>query len=166
MRRGDKAITDRRQIDEIIRGSLVCRLALVQDGRPYLVPLSFGYDGDAFYFHTAPEGRKIDCFLAGGEVCFECERHVELRRDPQIACRWSMDYESVIGYGTIGELTTDADKRHALNLIMRQYSGQDWTFDDATMAKTRAWKLTIQSISGKQSKPKTIEVGRSFPVAR
>jgi len=45
MRRGDKAITDRRQIDEIIRGSLVCRLALVQDGRPYLVPLERGCSG-------------------------------------------------------------------------------------------------------------------------
>ena len=155
MRRGDKAITDRRQIDEIIRGSLVCRLALVQDGQPYLVPLSFGYDGTAIYFHTAAEGRKIDFFLAGGTVCFECEHHVELRRDPQIACKWSMDYESVIGYGTLGELTVDADKSHALNLIMRQYSGQDWTFDTAVMAKTRAWKLTITSLTGKVSKPKS-----------
>ena len=156
MRRGEKAITDPKQFDELIRGSLVCRLALVQNGQPYLVPLSFGYDGSAFYFHTAAEGRKIDFFLAGGAVCFECERHVELRRDPQIACKWSMDYESVIGYGTLAELTADADKRHALNQIMRQYSGQDWTFDAAAMAKTRAWKLTITSLSGKVSKPKPV----------
>ena len=156
MRRTDKAITDRQQIDAIIRGSLVCRLAVVEAGQPYLVPLSFGYDGSAFYFHTAPEGRKIAAFLAGGEVCFECERNVAVRRDPQIACRWSMDYESVIGYGAIVELTTDKDKRHALNLIMRQYSGQDWVFEDAAMTKTRAWKLTITSMTGKQSKPKTV----------
>ena len=156
MRRSDKAIVERRQIDEIIRGSLVCRLALVQAGQPYLVPLSFGYDGAALYFHTALDGRKIDGFLAGGEVCFECERNVEVRRDPQNACKWSMNYESVIGYGTISELTAAEEKRHALNLIMRQYSGQDWTFDDAAMTKTRAWRLTITSLSGKASKAKSV----------
>ncbi len=154
MRRNDKAITDRQQLDAIIRGSLVCRLALVESGQPYLVPLSFGYDGAALYFHTAPEGRKIAAFLAGGEVCFECERHVELRRDPQIACKWSMNFESVIGYGTISELTAAEEKRHALNLIMRQYSDQDWDFEPAAMTKTRAWKLTITSMTGKVSKPK------------
>ena len=133
MRRNDKAITDRQQLDAIIRGSLVCRLALVESGQPYLVPLSF---------------------LAGGEVCFECERHVELRRDPQTACKWSMNFESVIGYGTIAELTADAEKRHALNQIMRQYSDKDWDFEPAIMTKTRAWKLTITSMTGKVSKPK------------
>ena len=154
MRRNDKAITDRQQVDAIIRGSLVCRLAVVEAGQPYLVPLSFGYDGADLYFHTALEGRKIAAFLAGGEVCFECERNVEVRRHPHLACKWSMDYESVIGYGTLSELTADTDKRHALNLIMRQYSEADWDFDTAAMSKTRAWKLTITSLTGKVSKPK------------
>jgi len=157
MRRSDKVITDRQQLDAIIRGSQVCRLALITEGRPYLVPLSFGYDGTVIYFHTAPEGRKISAFLADGEVCFECERNVEVRRGSEDnACQWSMNFESVIGYGTIAELTADADKRHALNQIMRQYSGKDWDFEPPAMAKTRAWKLTISSMTGKTSKPKTV----------
>jgi len=157
MRRSDKAITDRQQLDAIIRGSQVCRLALIAEGRPYLVPLSFGYDGTALYFHTAPEGRKIAAFLGGGEVCFECERNVELRRgSADNACQWSMNYESVIGYGIISELTTADEKRNALNQIMRQYTGRDWTYPDASLAKTRTWKLTITSMTGKISKPKTV----------
>ena len=155
MRRTDKAVTERHQVDAILCDSLVCRLAFAHNNEPYLVPLSFGYDGAALYFHTAPEGRKIACFLAGGPVCFECERNVAVQRDPQDACRWSMAYESVIGYGVISELTALDEKEHALNEIMRHYSGKPWPFTAANLARVRLWKLTISSLTGKQSKPKT-----------
>ena len=108
MKRSDKEITDREHLGAIIRNSLVCRLALARDNVPYLVPMSFGYDGAAIYLHTAPEGRKIGFFETNPQVCFEFERHVELRRDPQSACKWSFNFESVIGYGTLGELVEPA----------------------------------------------------------
>lgn len=154
MRRTDKTITDRAEIDAIIRGSLVCRLALARDNTPYLVPVSFGYDGECLYLHTAPEGTKLDFFAASPRVCFEFERNVEVRRHPEIACKWSMNYESVIGFGTISEITAAAEKQQALNEIMRQYSGKDWTFDSGAVAKTRTWKITIESLTGKRSQPK------------
>ncbi|MFA5190838.1 MAG: pyridoxamine 5'-phosphate oxidase family protein [Verrucomicrobiia bacterium] len=155
MRRNDKEIADRRQMDEIIRGSLVCHVAMAKDNAPYIVPMSFGYDGAAIYLHTAPEGKKIECFLANPQVCFEFERNVELRRNPQIACKWSFNFESVIGYGAISELVEPAQREHALNEIMRQYSGKTWPFEATSMAKVRMWKITITSMTGKQSKPKT-----------
>ena len=156
MRRTDKEIADRRQIDEIIRGSLVCRVAMARDNVPYIVPMSFGYDGVAIYFHTAPAGKKIEHFEANPQVCFEFERNVELRRDPQIACKWSFNFESVIGYGTISEMVEPAQKEHALNEIMRQYSGRTWPFENASVAKVRVWKIAITSMTGKESKPKVV----------
>ena len=60
VRRDDKEIASRSEIDDIIRGCKVCHLGLAVDGEPYIVPVSFGYDGEAVYFHTAPEGKKID----------------------------------------------------------------------------------------------------------
>jgi nitroimidazol reductase NimA-like FMN-containing flavoprotein (pyridoxamine 5'-phosphate oxidase superfamily) len=155
MRRTDKEISDRRQIDEIIRGSLVCRVAMAKDNAPYVVPMSFGYDGAAIYLHTAPDGKKIKHFLSNPQVCFEFERNVELRRDPLVACKWTFSFESVIGNGTISELVEPAQKERALNEIMRQYSGKTWPFEDASVAKVRAWKISIASMTGKQSKPKT-----------
>jgi len=47
-------------MDEIIRGSHVCRIALAIDNMPYIVPVSFGYDGESIYLHTAKEGKKIN----------------------------------------------------------------------------------------------------------
>jgi nitroimidazol reductase NimA-like FMN-containing flavoprotein (pyridoxamine 5'-phosphate oxidase superfamily) len=154
MRRQDKEITGQEQLDAIIRGSLVCRLALAKDNAPYLVPVSFGYDGQAIYLHTALSGKKIEYFTANPQVCFEFERQVELRRDPHSACKWSFNYESVIGYGVISELVAPREKEHALNQIMRQYSGRDWPFEKESIAKVRTWKITIHSLTGKQSIPK------------
>jgi uncharacterized protein len=156
MRRADKQIADQRQMDEIIRGSLVCRVALARDNVPYVVPMSFGYDGQAIYLHTAPEGRKIDFFTANPEVCFEFERHVELVRDPETACKWTFRYESVIGYGTLSEIMEPAGKEPALNEIMRQYSGRAWPFEAGSAGKVRVWKIAIRVMTGKQSRPKPV----------
>jgi nitroimidazol reductase NimA-like FMN-containing flavoprotein (pyridoxamine 5'-phosphate oxidase superfamily) len=156
MRRRDKEITDREQIDGIIRGSQVCRLALAKGGVPYLVPMSFGYDGQAIYLHTAREGKKIDYWLANDQVCFELERDVELRPDPRSPCAWTFSFESVIGHGTIAELTGSGEKERALRQIMGRYSDRAWKFDDATLKNLRAWKISIASLTGKRSRPKKL----------
>ncbi len=151
MRRTDKEIVRREEIDAIIRGSQVCRLALAKDNEPYLVPVSFGYDGAAIYLHTAPAGRKIDFFLANPRVCFEFERNVEIHTDPALACKWTMRYESVIGWGRIAEVTESAAKERALNAVMRQYSGRDWTFESAAVARVRTWRIAIDEMTAKRS---------------
>lgn len=152
MRRHDKQITDPEEIDAIIRASKVCRLALALDNEPYLVPVNFGYDGQALYLHTAAAGRKIDFFENNPRVCFAFETEHQLLEDPQVACRWTMLYASVIGYGTIRELETEDEKRFALNRIMLQYSGRDdWSFADRELPATRLWRIEIESLSGKRS---------------
>ncbi len=50
MRRTDREVTVRAEIDEIVRGSLVCRVAMARHNLPYLVPLCFVYDGAALTF--------------------------------------------------------------------------------------------------------------------
>ena len=60
MRRKDREINDKFAIESIIRKASVCRLAMVDGNRPYIVPLCFGYQGDALYFHSANVGKKLD----------------------------------------------------------------------------------------------------------
>lgn len=152
MRRKDKEITDRTKIDRIIDESLVCRLALAHNDNPYLVPLSFGYDGKSIFLHTAREGEKIDYFKNNDKVCFEFERGVKLLRDPDNACNWSFLYQSVVGFGRITELLDPLKKEYALNRIMLKYSGREWQFDHSAVEQIRAWKIVIDSLSGKESK--------------
>ncbi len=154
MRRRDREISRRSEIDEIIREAEVCRLAFAVDDEPYIVPVSFGYDGAALFFHTAKDGKKIDCIRANPRVCFELEHNVELVTHEAKPCDWGFAYESVIGHGTVIELSESEGKRHGLNQVMRQYSGREWTMDEASMDRTRVWRLDIESVTGKRSAKK------------
>jgi nitroimidazol reductase NimA-like FMN-containing flavoprotein (pyridoxamine 5'-phosphate oxidase superfamily) len=151
MRRSDKEIMSRAEIDAIVHGCDVCRLGFAAGNEPYVVPLSFGYDGRELYFHTARTGRKIDCIEVNNRACFELERNVELIRDPDQPCEWSFAFESVIGFGTVHELTTDEDRERGLNRIMEHYSGRRWRFDPTATRGVRVWRLVIESITGKRS---------------
>ena len=68
MRRRDQEITDREEIDTIIRDARVFHLAMAESGGPYVLPLNFGYDGACIYFHSATEGRS--CQGSSGRLGF------------------------------------------------------------------------------------------------
>ena len=151
MRRTDKEIGSREEINAILRGSHVCRIALAMDNMPYIIPVSFGYDGESIYIHTAKEGKKINYFKNGNDVCFEFERNVKLFKDTKIACKWTFSYESVIGFGKIHELESLEQREVGLNRIMSQYSGKKWVFGEGPLKNIRVWKIEITSITGKRS---------------
>ena len=151
MRRTDKEIESREEMDEIIRGCHVCRIALAMDNVPYIVPVSFGYDGESIYIHTAKEGKKINYIKNNNNICFEFERNVKLCKDTEIACKWTFSYESVIGFGKIHELESLEQREVGLNRIMSQYSGKEWVFGEGPLKNIRVWKIDITSITGKRS---------------
>jgi nitroimidazol reductase NimA-like FMN-containing flavoprotein (pyridoxamine 5'-phosphate oxidase superfamily) len=153
MRRHAQEIHNPELIDQVIAHALVCRLGLCKDNVPYIVPVSFGYDGAHIYFHTAPEGLKLEFFAANPQVCFEFEDEVKTISKPD-ACQWSVSYASVIGYGTIAEIVDAQRKTYALNQVMQHYSGREWNLDPNQIPKTRVWAIAIDRMTGKQSKDK------------
>ena len=154
MRRSDKEIIDLDTIHGIVRGCEVCRLGLAVDGEPYVVPIAFGFDGEAVYFHTANHGRKIDMMAANPRACVQFERNVELVTNDDDACAWTFSYESVIGFGSVTELVRDKDKIHGLNRIMQHYSGRNWSFPEQPMSSTRVWRVDLDILTGKRSEHK------------
>jgi uncharacterized protein len=155
MRRKEKEIQDRTQIDQIIAQADVCRVGLSSANRPYIVPVSFGYDGQVIYFHTATEGMKIDYMASNTQVCFEFEHDVRVIPNEHSACQWTISFYSVIGFGTVAEITDPERKQHALNQIVQHYAGSSAEqFNAQALASTRLWGITVESISGKQSTDK------------
>ena len=150
MRRKDKQVSDRGEIDAIIRGCQVCHLAFAVENAPYVVPLCFGYDGEFLYFHTAAAGKKIDCLKANSTVCFQMERDVRLVSDGDNPCKWSFRFQSVIGTGRAQELLDDADKKRALGCIVRQY-GANESGDMPMAAGLKVWRILIDEVSAKRS---------------
>ena len=150
MRRNEKEITEKSAIEAIIRQSLVCRLGLSNGDQPYVIPLCFGYEDGSLYFHAALEGRKIDMLRNNNRVCFEFETKTEIVEGKE-ACNWGMKYKSVIGFGKAAFLNDMEEKRHALDVMMRQYSGRSFRFPDNSVQQTAIIRVAIETMSGKQS---------------
>ena len=151
MRKKEREITDNSAIETIIKKSLVCRLALSDDTTPYIVPLCFGYKDKALYFHGPQEGKKIDIIKKNPTVCFEFDTDTEIVKAKD-ACRWSMRYKSVIGFGKAVLLEDTEETQRALTIIMSHYSDGPFEFNDAALKKTAVIKVEIERMTGKQSK--------------
>jgi uncharacterized protein len=149
MRRKDKEITDRAEIEAILREAQVCRIALAENNQPYIVPVCFGYEPGALYIHSSPEGKKIAMIRANPRVCFEldfCDGIVKAER----ACSFGMRYRSVIGFGRASILTAPAEKKHGLACIMRQYKGGMQEFSDEDVKHVAVIRISIESMTGKK----------------
>jgi len=150
MRRKDKEITEREVIDSIIAESKVCRLGLSDDDGPYIVPLSFGYDGSSLYFHSFPKGKKIDILRKNGRVCFEFDSDGDPIPSDK-ACNWNVRYKSVIGSGEARFIEDSDEKLRALEIIMRNYSEQSFEYPEKEVEKTAVLRVDIETITGKMS---------------
>ena len=77
MRRSEREITQRDKLLELLDQCQVMHLGLTDGAAPYVVPLHFGWEekeGEIMlYFHSAPEGRKMDC-VRRNPSCFIAAR--------------------------------------------------------------------------------------------
>ena len=151
MRKRERAIQDRREIEEILKRAVVCRIALSENDQPYIVPVCFGYRDDCLYFHCAPEGRKLDILQKNDRVCFE----VDIEYEPVMsvrACNWGMRFRSVIGFGRGSIVQDDQEKRQALDLIMEHYGGRGGDYAPEAFGITTVVKIVIESMTGKKGR--------------
>lgn len=75
MRQKNREITDFNEKIEVMKKCDVCRLALNDDGYPYIIPLNFGMSVEGkkvtLYFHSALEGYKVDLMKRDNRASFE-----------------------------------------------------------------------------------------------
>ena len=156
MRRSDREITDRNEMVEVMKRCDVCRLALNDEGYPYILPLNFGMEADeeniVLYFHGAERGRKYELIERDNRVSFEMDCAHRLVVDEERG-HCTMEYESVIGRGRV-EMVPEEEKREALRSLMRQYHPENVNFDEKAMPVTRVFKLIVEEMTGKKLKTK------------
>jgi uncharacterized protein len=151
MRRTEKEIINRSEIDTILSKATICRIGLVDNNNAYIVPLNFGYKNNCLYFHSAPNGKKIELITKNNIVCFEVDIDNEII-DSGIPCKWSSKYSSVIGYGKASILTDSSQKKDALNIIIDHYSpGTSYNFPEKNLREVIIIKIEITQMTGKKS---------------
>jgi nitroimidazol reductase NimA-like FMN-containing flavoprotein (pyridoxamine 5'-phosphate oxidase superfamily) len=157
MRRKEKEITDTDKKLEIIKKNKVCRLALSEDDRPYIVPLNYGYSFEngalTLYFHSAKEGKKLEIIQKNNLACFEIDCDLGLI-EAEKPCEYSYAYQSVVGTGRILPADTPQEKRSALNALMRQMTGKDEAYDfpEKALEAVAVYKMEVDEFTGKEEK--------------
>ena len=82
---------DAQQITDLLRTEVIARIGCVSDGRVYVVPVTYVYDGTYVYGH-AMDGAKLRAMRANPHVCVEVEHVDDLS-----------NWRSVIAWGTFEE---------------------------------------------------------------
>ena len=149
MRRNDREITDREEMELILQAAPVCRLAMAVDGEPYVVPLCFGFEEGSVYIHSACEGEKISLLRKNPRVCVE----VDLTAGPimdENPCAWEMRYKSVICWGTAIFLTELEEKKKGLDCILNHYGASPNQFTETSLSKVCVIRINIDRMTGKK----------------
>ena len=155
MRRKDREITDTNEIKEILDMCKTCHVGMVDGCKPYVIPLSYGYelvdDELTLYFHSAKEGRKIDILSKNKEICFELcdEGDVLFAETP---CNSGYYYSSIIGEGQVEFLENTQEKCHGLSVMFKHQSGTDVVFNQQQADTVAVFKVTTKVFSAKRKK--------------
>lgn len=154
MRRSDREITDKEVIYALIEQCDVCRVAFNDEdtGFPYILPLNFGFmkDGEsaALYFHGAAEGYKYEVLRRDARVSFEmdCGHHLFSKEDIGYC---TMEYQSIIGCGTMEIVTGDDEKKRALSIITDHYHEKHFPYNERSISRTVVMRLHITEMTAK-----------------
>jgi uncharacterized protein len=142
-------------------------LATVYEGQPFLNSNLFVYDeaAHAIYMHTARVGRTRSNVEAGGPICFTISQMGRLLPATE-ALEFSVEYSSVMVFGTAVLLNDPLEAQHGLQLLLDKYAphlkpGQDYRpITPEELKRTAVYRINIESWSGKQKK-----VADDFPGA-
>lgn len=129
------------QIEELLRTAVIGRIACcghgaTGDGRPYVVPIAYGYDGHSIYAHSGP-GRKLDFMRAEPRVSFEVD-------DGTASDRW----RSVIVEATFEEIADPGERETALRTLYPEPSPLP-----GLGTHTAVFRLAITAKSGRFEMP-------------
>ena len=74
------------QIEDLLLSEVIARIGCVSDGRVYVVPVSYAYDGTYIWGHSM-DGAKLRAMRANPQVCVEVE-HVDDMSNWRSAIAW------------------------------------------------------------------------------
>ncbi len=144
-------IEERERVEKILKMCKVCFVGMVDDGRPYVIPMNFGYEDGIIYLHSAQEGRSIRAMENNPNICVTFCTDTELiRQHPEVACSYRMKAASVICEGKV-EFEEDFDEKiKILNIIMRQYIDKEFTYSTPAVNNVKIWKLPLKNVGAKE----------------
>ncbi len=97
------------EINDLLQSELLGRIGCIVDGWPYVVPVTYVYDGESVYLHSS-DGLKLRAMRENPQVCFEVERISS-----------TTDWQCVLARGRFEPMWHDADG-YAYNLMVARFA--------------------------------------------
>jgi len=143
---------DRQSVHAILDAAMLCHIAYVIEGQPYCTPTVFWREGDHLYWHGSSASRMLRVQKPGLPVCLTVT-HLDSLVLARCGFNHSMDYRSVMAFGTAAIIDDNDQKARALSaMIDRFYPGRDATLRPSTAHELKATMLLgmeIEDASGK-----------------
>ena len=153
MTRREREVTDREAILEILDKCKIVHLAMVDEGKPYVVAMNYGYtmeDGKlTLYMHGATKGRKLDVMRANPDVYFEMECDV-IPFGGRIACQYGNAYASVMGSGKAQILEDLEERKAGLSAFMKTQTGLDFEFQERMISAVSVIRVDVDEYTAKR----------------
>jgi len=115
MRRQDRALSEAEAREILARAEYGVLASVGEDGWPYAVPVNHVLSGDSLYIHCAVEGHKLQNLAHNERVSYCVVGCAEVLQG-QLSTR----YESAIAFGRVSLLQDPAEKRTALEELVRR----------------------------------------------
>ena len=123
-RRPMYASYDRDSVYRLLDAGLVCHIAYVIDGQPFVTPTAYWRSADRIFWHGSAASRMLRSQAGGIPVCLTVT-HVDALVVARSAFHHSINYRSVMAFGRAAAITDAAAKEAALHaLIERLYPGR------------------------------------------
>jgi nitroimidazol reductase NimA-like FMN-containing flavoprotein (pyridoxamine 5'-phosphate oxidase superfamily) len=112
-------------IYSILDAGFLCHVGFVVDGQPFVIPTGYGRSGSTLYVHGSSASRMLRTLAAGVEVCVTVTLldGLVLSRS---AFHHSMNYRSVVLFGTATLVESSEEKTEALRVISEQIVPGRW----------------------------------------
>jgi nitroimidazol reductase NimA-like FMN-containing flavoprotein (pyridoxamine 5'-phosphate oxidase superfamily) len=142
----------RDQIESILSSQALGRLACCVNNQPYIVPITYAYDGKYIYGQSN-EGKKLEMMRQNPKVCFEVDMMVSMN-----------NWKSVVVNGHFEELSEAEAAKAREVLFERVFTLQTSStvhphqhetssqVDDSNRVKYIMYRIRIDSVSGRYEK--------------
>jgi nitroimidazol reductase NimA-like FMN-containing flavoprotein (pyridoxamine 5'-phosphate oxidase superfamily) len=152
LRRHPERTADRSVADAVLDEALHCHVGVVRDGAPVVLPTIHARVGDVVYVHGSPASGLLRDGRKGVELCVTATV-VDALVLAKSAYHHSLNYRSVVVFGTASRVTDEAEKRRALEAITEHVAPGRWrasrrpTTDE--LRATEVLALPIETFSAK-----------------
>jgi hypothetical protein len=139
VREAERGVYDRETVYKILDEGFLCHVGFSVEGQPFVIPTSYGRDGDSLYIHGSAASRTLRQLKDGVRLCVTVTLLDGLVLARSIF-NHSMNYRSVVILGKATLVDGSAEKLAALRVLSEHIIPHRW--DDVRQPNERELKAT------------------------